>query len=47
MGTMPLKMYDQIYLRKEDEKEALKECYSEPFMMTGEVDTLGCIRCSP
>ena len=47
MGTMPLKRYDQIYPKKEDEKEALKDCYSEPFMMTGEVDTLGCIRCSP
>ena len=27
-------------MKKEDEKEALKECYSEPFMTSGEVDTL-------
>ena len=40
VDAMPLKKYDQIYMKKEDEKEALKECYSEPYMTYGEVDTL-------
>ena len=35
-----MKKYDQIFLKKDDEKEALKECYSEPFMTTGEVERL-------
>ena len=30
----------QIFLKKEEETEALKECYSDPFMTSGEVDTL-------
>ena len=37
---MPIRKYDQIYLQKDDEKEALKECYLEPFVTTGEVETL-------
>ena len=40
VDAMSLKKYDQIYMMKEEEKEALKECYSEPFMTSGEVDTL-------
>ena len=27
-------------MKKEEETEALKECYSDPFMTSGEVDTL-------
>ena len=40
VDSMPLKKYDQIFLKKEEETEALKECYSDPFMTSGEVDTL-------
>ena len=40
VDAMPLKKYDQTFLKKEEEKEALKECYSDPFMTSGEVDTL-------
>ena len=40
VSQMPMKKYDQIFLRKDDEKETLKECYSEPFMSAGEVETL-------
>ena len=40
VDALPLKKYDQIYMKKEEEKEALKECFSEPFMTSGEVDTL-------
>ena len=40
VSAMPLKKYDQIIMKKEEEKEALKECYSDPFMTSGEVDTL-------
>ena len=29
-----MKKYNQIFLKKDDGKEALKECYSEPFMTT-------------
>lgn len=36
---MPLKKYNQIFKLKEEEKEALQECYSEPVMMAGEVKT--------
>ena len=32
---MPLKKYDQTFLKKEEEKEALKECYFDPFMGGG------------
>ena len=34
-----LKKYDQIFMKTEEEKEALLECYSEPFMTSSEVDT--------
>ena len=27
---MPLKKYDQIFMKKEEEKVALEECYSKP-----------------
>ena len=40
VSQMPIRKYDQIFLRKDDEKEALKECFSEPFMTTGVVETL-------
>ena len=30
VSEMPIRKYDQIFLRKDDEKEALKECYSDP-----------------
>ena len=40
VSAMPLKKYDQICMKKEEETEALKECYSNPFMTSGEVDTL-------
>ena len=40
VDAMPLKKYYQIFLKKEEEKEALKECYSDPFITSGEVDTL-------
>ena len=40
VSAMPLKKYNQIFMKKEEEKEALKECYSEPFMTSREVDTI-------
>ena len=33
VSAMPLKKYDQIFMKKEEEKEALKECYSLPFWL--------------
>ena len=40
ISQMPLKKYDQIFLKKDNQEEALKECHSEPFMTSGEVNTL-------
>ena len=35
---MPLKKDDQIFMKSEEEMEALQECYSKPFMTSAEVD---------
>ena len=37
---MTMKKYDQIFLRKEEEREALRECFSKPFMTAGKVETV-------
>ena len=38
VSLMPLKKYDQIFMQKDKEKEALQECYSELFITAREVE---------
>ena len=40
VDSMPLKKYDQIFLKEKEETGALNECYSDPFMTSRELDTL-------
>ena len=38
VDLMPLRRYTDIFMKSEEEAEALKECHAEPFMLTGEVE---------